>query len=307
MSDNILIKHLLVPLDGSLLAESVLPSVAYLARKMNTSVMLIHIIEKDAPEKVHGQRHLKLPKQAEKYLESITSLDIFKGISLEIHVHKEMVKDVPKSIADHIKELNQDIVILCAHGNVRLQGMLFGSVAQQVISRGKTPVLLINPAAGKLSIENHFKNFLIPLDGNHDHEYALSYASGLAKLCEASMHLVMAIPNFGTMSGEVSPANRFLPATTAKMMDMLVTDAKEYLETLQENFKETNLNITISASRKDPAEAILATAEQNNSDLIVLATHGTKGAEAFWEGSITPKISRASKVPLLLVPVYKKF
>ena len=303
MLDKFLLKRLLVPLDGSPLAESVLPAVAFLAQKLHTSVTLIHILEKDAPEKVHGQRHLKLSKQAEGYLESIAGLDIFKGTKVEIHVHEEKVSDVPKSIADHIKELNQDIVILCAHGNVRLHGMIFGSVAQQVISRGKTPVLLINPSAKNLSSEYHFKNFLVPLDGNPDHEHALSYASGLAKLCEAKIHLVMAIPNFGTMSGEVSPANRFLPATTSKMMDMLVTDAEEYLVSLKEKFKEFNLIISTSAKRNDPAIAILETAEENNSDLIILATHGTKGAEAFWEGSITPKISKASKVPILLVPV----
>ncbi|MHB8578359.1 MAG: universal stress protein [Ignavibacteriaceae bacterium] len=301
--DKLFAKHLLVPLDGSTLAESVLPAVAFLAKKLSASVTLIHIIEKDAPEKVHGQRHLKLSKQAEGYLESIAGLEIFKGTKIEIHVHEEKVSDVPKSIADHIKELNQDIVILCAHGNVRLHGMIFGSVAQQVISRGKTPVLLINPGGENLRGEYQFKNFLIPLDGNPDHEQSITYASRLAKLCGAQIHLVMAIPNFGTMSGEVSPANRFLPATTSKMMDMLVSDAEEYLEGLKEKFGEINLIISSSAKRNDPAEAILETAEKNNSDLIILATHGTKGAEAFWEGSITPKISKASKVPILLVPV----
>ncbi|MHB1685970.1 MAG: universal stress protein [Ignavibacteriaceae bacterium] len=305
MSDKFFLKRLLVPLDGSTLAESVLPAAAYLARKLNISVTLTHIIEKDAPEKVHGQRHLKLPKQAEEYLNSIAVLDLFNGIKVEIHVHEEKVKDVPKSIADHIKELNQDIVLLCAHGNVRLHGMLFGSVAQQVISRGNTPVLLINPSDENITFEYHFKNFLVPLDGNPDHEQALDYASGLAKLCEANIHLVMAIPNFGTMSGEVSPANLFLPGTTTRMMDMLVPDAEEYLEKLKSKYEQSELIITTSASRNDPANAIIDTAKIINSDLIVLATHGTKGAEAFWEGSITPKISKSSKTPLLLVPVYK--
>ncbi len=303
MLDKLLIKRLLVPLDGSSLAESVLPASSYLAKKLNTSVTLIHIIEKDAPEKVHGQRHLKHSKQAEEYLNAIAAKKIFNGITTEIHVHEEKVKDVPKSIADHIKELNQDIVLLCMHGNVRLHGMIFGSVAQQVISRGSTPVLLINSETKNLNYEFQFKNFLIPLDGNPDHEQALEYASGLAKLCSAKMHLLTAIPNFGTMSGEVSAANRLLPATTTRMMDMLVPDAKEYLENLKVKYEQKELSITVSASRNDPDAAIIETAKVLRSDLIVLATHGTKGAEAFWAGSITPKISKASKVPLLLVPV----
>ena len=301
--DKLSINSLLVPLDGSSLAESVLPSVGFLAKKLNTSVTLIHIIEKDAPEKVHGQQHLRLSKQAEKYLNNIAALEIFKNVKIEIHVHEEKVKDVPKSIADHIKELNQDIVILCAHGKVRLQGMLFGSVAQQVISLGKTPVLLIKPPEDKKAAEKFYRNFLVPLDGNIDHEKALEYAVGLAKLCGANIHLVTAIPNFGTMSGEVSPANRFLPATTTRMMDMLVTDAEDYLNKLKIKFEQPNLKITISASRNDPAVAVLETAQQIDADLIILATHGKKGTEAFWSGSISPKISKASKIPLLLFPV----
>ncbi len=298
-----LIKRLLVPLDGSSMAESVLPSVAFLAKKLNISVTLIHIIEKDAPEKVHGQLHLKLAKQAEEYLNSIASSDMFKNVIIEKHVHEEKVTDVPKSIADHIKELNQDIVILCSHGKVRIQGKLFGSVAQQVISFGKTPVLLINSRGEHISEENDFDNFLVPLDGNGEHESALDYAVQLAKICGANIHLMTAVPSFGTLSGEVTPANRFLPATTARMMDMLVSDAEEYLNKLKSKYELSNLKITISASRSDPAIAVIETAQQINTDLIILATHGKKGTEAFWAGSISPKISKASKVPLLLVPV----
>ena len=80
--DKLSINSLLVPLDGSSLAESVLPSVGFLAKKLNTSVTLIHIIEKDAPEKVHGQQHLRLSKQAEKYLNNIAALEIFKNVKM---------------------------------------------------------------------------------------------------------------------------------------------------------------------------------------------------------------------------------
>ena len=72
-----MIKNLLVPLDGSSLAESVFPAVSSLARKINISVTLIHVIETDAPETVHGQRHLKSPDEAEHYL---TLLHVWKSL-----------------------------------------------------------------------------------------------------------------------------------------------------------------------------------------------------------------------------------
>ena len=301
--DNSIIKNLLIPLDGSKLAESVLPYAAQIAKRLQVSVTLLHIIETDAPEKVHGQQHLTNPAQAEKYLNSISSLEIFKEIGVEVHVHEMSVKDVAKSISEHSQELKQDLVVLCTHGSSGIHQILFGSIAQQVISLGTTPVLLINSLQVYPAEGCKLEKFLIPLDGNPDHEHVLDYAANLAKLCGANIHLFVAVPRFGNMAGEFTQANRLLPGTTSRMMDMIVADAEEYLSKLKEKLEKDGLKVTASYSRSDPADAITEAAKTNKSDLIILATHGKKGAEAFWEGSITPKISKASKIPLLLIPV----
>ncbi len=298
-------KRLLLPLDGSTLAESVLPLAALLAKKMEISVTLIHVIEKDAPQEVHGQKHLTLPIQAQNYLESIKNLEIFKGIEIEIHVHEVSVRSVSQSIAEHSKELNQDLVLMCTHGSSGLHGVLFGSIAQQVISLGNTPVLIIHPTPANLKTKCNFEKFLIPLDGDPEHERVLDFASVLAKTCGASIHLMTAIPYYGNMAGEFTAADRLLPGTTTRMMDMAVSDAEEYLAQLQINLEKEEVIVTTSASRNDPVNAIVQTSKDVNADVIVLATHGKRGADAFWEGSITPKIGRSSEIPLLLVPVRK--
>lgn len=300
-----MINRILVPLDGSFLAESVLPVAAYLARKINVSITFIHIIEKDAPEKIHGQKHLTAAAQAMDYLQKIADLDIFRGINVEIHVHESSVKDVSRSIADHSEELSQDLVLMCTHGSSGIHDLLFGSIAQQVIAHGNTPVLLINPENKSINEKFNFENMIVPLDGNPEHEQALEYASWLAKLCDARLKLLMAIPHFGNLSGEWTSANRFLPGTTTRMMDMFVSDAKEYLDKLQSDLEKSGLEVTTCACRMEPANAIIEMADAISADLIIIGTHGKAGTEAFWAGSITPKISRLSKVPLLLIPVKK--
>ena len=62
-------KNLLVPLDGSRMAESALAAAAYLAPKLRARVTLMHCIERAAPETVHGERHLREPEEARAYLE----------------------------------------------------------------------------------------------------------------------------------------------------------------------------------------------------------------------------------------------
>jgi nucleotide-binding universal stress UspA family protein len=300
-----MIKRLLVPLDGSSLAESVLPVAASLAKKINISVTLIHVIEKEAPEKIHGQSHLQMPKDAVNYLNTIAGLEIFNGVSMEMHVHEEGIKNVSQSIADHSKELNQDIVLMCSHGNSGLLGILYGSIAQQVISLGHIPVLLIHPVKDYVNAKYSFENFLVPLDGNTDHETALNYALDFAKLCEAKINLLTAIPYSGNMTGKQTPVNRLLPSATSIMMDMIVTDTEEYLKKIKEKLEQSSLTVTTKISRNDPESAIIEEANNINADLIIIGTHGKKGADAFWEGSITPKISKSTTIPLLLIPVNK--
>ncbi len=300
---NSRIERILVALDGSSLAESVLPAAARLGRKIGGTVTLIHVIERNAPEKVHGQMHLKRPDEAENYLASVASRPVFEGVSVKCHVHETGVRDVSQSISDHSEELNADLIIMCTHGSSGLRNIFVGSIAQQVISLSRTPVMLVNPSLRKSSASPNFENFLIPLDGNPDHEHALTFALNLAEACGARIHLFVAVPRFGTMSGELTIVNRYLPGTTSRMMDMLVPEAKEYLKNVTAKLATSGLVVSTSISRNNPAKAISKTAKSIKSDLIILATHGKSGSRPFWEGSVTPKVLRSEKVPLLLVPV----
>ena len=67
-------KHILVPLDGSKLAEAALPAAVSLAQTFSIPVTLLHIIEQDAPEEIHRDRHLTKASQAEAYLSRIASI-----------------------------------------------------------------------------------------------------------------------------------------------------------------------------------------------------------------------------------------
>ncbi len=301
--DNSQIRKILVPLDGSALAESVLPAAASFAKKTDATVTLFHVIERDAPERVHGQTHLTKPDEAEKYLVSVASRAVFEGVHVVEHVHETGVRDVSQSISDHSEELNADMIVMCTHGSSGLHKLLVGSIAQQVVSLSGTPVMLVNPTLKKLNASPDFESFLVPLDGNPDHEHALSFASALAGMCKARLHLMVAVPRFGTMSGELTIVNRYLPGTTSRMMDMLVPEAKKYLRDLEDRLGPSGLNVSTSISRSSPAKAISKTARSLKSDLIVLATHGKKGSKPFWEGSVTPRVIRTAKAPILLVPV----
>ena len=104
-------KHILVPLDGSRLAESALGMAASLAKKFGASLTLIHVIEKDAPSEIHSERHLVSPDEAAAYLDEVAHLSALSGVRVSTHVHTSQVSDVALSVTEHSAELAPDLIV----------------------------------------------------------------------------------------------------------------------------------------------------------------------------------------------------
>jgi nucleotide-binding universal stress UspA family protein len=296
-------KHLLVPLDGSRLAEAALPAAAALSETLGAWVTLVHVIEQGAPQEIHGERHLSDSAEASGYLTEIAARVFPPGLRVEPHVHTTEVKDVARSIVEHANEFGPDLIVMCTHGRGGLRTWLLGSMAQQVIALGRTPVLLIQPDDAAATRTAEFRRLLVPLDGNPDHEQGLAVAAALAEACAADLHLLMVVPTLGTLPGKHGAAARLLPGATSAWLDMSEEAARAYLHPRLNHLLASGLPSTAEVCRGDPAIAITRTARRLQSDLIVMGTHGKRGMDAFWSGSVAAQVASRSRVPMLLVPV----
>ncbi len=295
--------HVLVPLDGSRLAEAVLPAAASAAKTISASVTLVHVIEKNAPREIHGEMHLYDPDEAETYLREVAGRAFPTDLKIDYHVHTAEVENVAASIAQHIGELESDLVVMCTHGRGGMRDLFFGNIAQQVITLGKTPVLTIQPNQDGTAPLFHCQRILVPLDGQSEHELGLTKTKAFSKACGAVFHLLIVVPTMETLPGKLAAGRRMMPGATSEMLDMEEQEAKEYLLELQEELEQSGFTATVEVLRGDAATLIVETAGEFQADLIVLGTHAKRGMEAFWAGSIAPKISRQSKIPLLFVPI----
>jgi nucleotide-binding universal stress UspA family protein len=297
-------KHLLVPLDGSKLAESSLPAAVLLCKALGATVTLLHIIEKDAPQEVHGDRHLTDDDEACKYLDQVALRYFPEEIQVESHVHTEEVQDVARSIVEHSGEFAPDLIVMCAHGEGGWYDLVVGGIAQQVIGLGKTPILLVRPGeAGAQG--DFFKRILVPLDGETGHEGCLPVAGELARRLGAGLALVTVVHTLGTLPGARAASGWLLPGATRAILDIDEESAREYLERLAAEWRAKGLKVTGAVRRGDPVQQILISAQLQSADMIVLATHGKAGMDAFWSGSVAPKLVISANTALLLVPVKK--
>ncbi len=295
-------KHILVPLDGSTLAEAALPVAAYLARVLAARITLIHVVEKDAPEEVHGEPHLHEATEAQKYLEGLRNRFATVGEEWDCHVHAPGAADVAGGIVAHEEELRPDLILMSTHGPGRMERLLRGSLAQRVVALGRTPLLLVRPEA-HLDQDFSLSRLLVPLDGTSRHEGGLAPALALAAAISCRLQLVAVIPSFSVLAGPDATLARFLPGTTRTMQNLAAANLSEYLAGVRERAAALGIEAGIELRQGDVADEIVEAAAAAEAELIILATHGKAGTRAFWANSVAARVQDRTTRLLLLVPI----
>ena len=243
--------RILVPLDGSRLAEAVMPAARSLAEKLGARVLLLHVLERDPPEAVHGEPHLGTSHEALTYLEQQGDALRSQGIAVESHVHQRPVEDVAEAIDAHAHELDADLIAMCAHGRSNLRTRLVGSIAEQILRGGSVPILLRTVRRPDLP-DFDLRNLLVPIDFSHDVDAALSAARVLAPPYGAAVTLLSALE-------PPPPATaRLLPGTSALTREYDLDDLRRRLERLTERIRGELADVRSVVTDRPPTEAILA-------------------------------------------------
>ena len=320
-------KHIMVPLDGSSAAEAALPMAMYLAQAFEAEITLFHAIEKNPPEQIHGERHLEHAEEAGRYLEEIArrfqEKYAFKGRILT-HVHLEESSDVAKSIADHMAELEPDLVVMCSHGRSNFTQAFIGSLATRVIGLGKTPVLLLKSEAAEHGLTKSGANrsqksqsgapqsgapgiahVAVALDNASIHDKAIDYGKEISEAVHARLVLLSVVPTFSSLKGQDGGWGLMSPAASSAMLDIEEQKLREHLSVHQKSLAQAGIACSISVLRGDPARQIAQAAKKLAQPLIVLGTHGRSGMTAFWKGSVAAKIVSLTSAPILLVPLHE--
>jgi nucleotide-binding universal stress UspA family protein len=298
-------EHLLVPLDGSRLAEAVLPAVAWLAKRLGASITLLHIIEQSQPSTIHGDRHLTHPDEAEAYLADVAArLRGQVDTPIECHVHTAAERgesDVARRIVDHAGELVPDLIILAPHGWGGLRDIFFGNIAQQVIQLGRTPIWVVSPGPSGQAASFDCRKILVTLDGSPVTEPALPVAETMARAGDASIHLLIVIPTLTTLPSDQAATGLLMPMATSAILDLAVQGAADYLRSVGDQLQAKGIPVLAEVHRGDPAPETVEVAERINADLLVMTTRGKAGLDAFWSDSVSRKVAGHFSRSLLLV------
>jgi nucleotide-binding universal stress UspA family protein len=295
-------QHLLVPLDGSRLAECVLPTVKRLAELFQCRITLLHVLEKNAPSSIHGDTHLRGFAEAERYLAKIAERLKAKGLQLNSHTHEVPLADVPRCIAEHAQELDQDLIVLCTHGMGGMRRLVFGSNAEQVLTHGATPVMLIQPDDQGIACPFGPERILVLVEETAAARPALTISEDLAELSHARLYLLMVVPTLASMSAEQAASGRLTPRATRHILDLTAEEAALFLQEEVDRLIALNILASGRVGRGAAAVVLVDVAREIDADLLVIASRGLAGLSAFWADAITRKVASAYPCTLLLIP-----
>ncbi len=294
--------RLLVPLDGSRLAEAALPVAERLALAFDAVMMLLHVVERGARTTVHDEQHFTDRAGSDHYLHVLVDQSRARGVQVTVHTHDVPEGDVAASIALHATEEHCDLIVLCTHGSSGVRGLLSGSIAQQVLQRGTTPVLLVRPPARGVptpAFDPH--TILVPLDGTTAAEVALGPATTLATKLEARLHLMMVVATPETVRGDRAAVATLLPSATRALLDIEQEQAAVYLRAQAARLQTEGLDVVTEVRRGDTAQQLAGEAAEHGIDLLVASTHGRAGLQAVWAGSTTARLLSRTTTPILLL------
>jgi nucleotide-binding universal stress UspA family protein len=145
-----------------------------------------------------------------------------------------------------------------------------------------------------------YKKILIPLDGSELAECSLEHAKAIAQGCNvADVILFRVIEPFSMQT--ISALGEADDDNIRKVREQIQQDAKDYLLKVENNLKKQGIASRAVTVEGKAADAILSYTRKNNVDLIVMSTHGRSGLSRFFFGSVAEKVSRHSRVPVLLL------
>jgi len=292
--------HILVPLDGSPLAECVLPHAVALARALDAQVTVLRVLER--PRVTDPTRsidplgwHIR-KAEAETYLGGVVA----RLRKVDLRAKKSLLEgQAAERIIEFAHSQDVSLILLGSHGRSGLSGWNVSGVVQKVILRVGMPTMIVRAYQSVTdNLANlRYRRLLIPLDGSQRAECVLPLATMLARFHESQI-LLAHVVHRPEIPRRASPTQEELDLAnqlTERNRQEAARRLKQLSSRLASNV-QTRLLVDDSV-----ASALHAIVRQEDIDLVVLGAHGYSGDTQWPYGSVALNFIAYGTTPLLIV------
>lgn len=284
---------ILVPLDGSELAEKALPLAVALAQGLDGELRLVRMVPyfavMAADPLLYDEINRLSEEEALAYLRSVAQRlpdDVPATVLAEIGSAAE-------GVLEQAREQEADLIVISSHGRSGLNRWVFGSVAERVLSQAPVPAIIVNSRCEPW--DELPKRILVPLDGSELGEQAVAPAVALASALDAELYLLRVTTT--------AHARLETPAM-AEVFDDLEhredQEAQAYLRDIAKALPQGAVAEVVHAA-DSVADTIMDYARREAINLIVMSSHGRSGLSRWVYGSVAEKVLRSACCATMVV------
>lgn len=269
-------KQILVPTDFSDHAENALKIAAEIAKKNNSEIFLLHMLEipNQMNDAISGAASIPevmlFIEKAQEKLHELKNNSYLEGIQITESIQFERAFE---GILSFTKKRAIDLIVMGSHGVSGIEEILVGSNTEKIVRLSDTPVLVIK----KGTKEFHGRNFVFASDFSKEIKKPFLKMLEFTQLFDAKLHLVM-----------ICTPNSF--KTTAVSNQIINDFIASYDITNYSTHVYNDVNIE---------KGILNFSKSINADLIGLCTHGRTGLAHFFTGSISEDLVNHARKPII--------
>ncbi len=297
---------ILVPLDGSQLADCVLPHVVAIARPFNAEITLLQILEKRYAG-TSAQMFDLLNWQINK-TKSVLYLGKIQARleTSNARIHTEVLEGlVAEGITEYAQNQGMKLIILSSHGRHGLTQWGISSVTQKTILSAQTSLLIVraHQSVGHDDESTQapvYRHILVPLDGSQRAENVLPVITQLANFHKSQIHLVHVVQT-PEMARQMPPVREDVELSN-RIVERNREEAERYLEQLKSRSYLEGIAIqTHLVASDNAAVALHQLVEQEQIDLVALSAHGYSGNHQWPYGSMVNNFISYGRTSLLIV------
>lgn len=295
-----MLQRILVPQDGSQLAEAALPHALKCAQATNSLLILAHVLQT-------SDIHIDVPAvdpldwrlrkmEATLYMEEIAERLAGEGVNVETAL---LQGEAAECITKLAEERDVDLIVMGSHGRGGLNGCNVSSVVQEIILTTHTSVMIAPSYRASVAEpgEQRYRTIVAPLDGSRRAECVLPMVRALADLNQAQIQLVTVVDR------PEMPQRAPLSRDDVDFADEVVAhsraEVEKYLTQLQSRIKG---DVSRHVLQSDDVVGTLHNfLKGQDADLVVFSAHGHSGSGACRYGSLVTSFIAYGSVPMLII------
>lgn len=276
-------KKILVPVDFSTPSENALKVAAELAKKNDSEILVLHVIE--LAESLFGAEQFNVNdeqiiffmKLAHKRFDKFLDKDFLKDITVTSNVEPG---SAALAIRETVEKNDIDMIVMGSSGVSGLEEIVIGSNTEKVVRYSDVPVLVVKNEIKSIAIKNTVFASNFDLENLEPYKKAKKFADSF----DAKMNMLYI--NL--------PGNQF--SSTPEIHEQM----REFLNKVEMPLNKENIEIFNDYSIQ---EGVINGSKKLEADLIIIPTHGRKGLSHFFNGSIGEDVVNHSDLPVLTLKI----